>query len=173
MQRSVRPVAASSRSLANATRRSNHSLVSASTIYSPTVDAVRDHLTTFTANVALFLLTTSIPPASLSPILDAIRSACPNAVGSFSSSAPGAAPSLSIARFDSTARIWYDPQVGRPPAEVGRWQRPASQRPLMEEDRKGDRIGELRSELDGGRGWEQVWEPERAIAPIEELNGLE
>lgn len=43
----------------------------------------------------------------------------------------------------------------------------------MEEDRKGDRIGELRSELDGGRGWEQVWEPERAIAPIEELNGLE
>jgi hypothetical protein len=63
--------------------------------------------------------------------------------------------------------------VGRPPAEVGRWQRPASIRPITEEDRKGDRIDELRGELDGGKGWDKVWEPEREIAPIRDLEGVE
>ena len=153
--------------------RSLSQLVSASTIHSPTPEAVQEHLSTSTSETALFLLSTSTPPASLSPILEAIQAACPQSVGSFSSSSPGAAPTLSIARFSKGAKVWYDSQVGRAPAEVGRWQRPASLRPITEEDRKGDRIGELRNELDGGKGWDKVWEPEREIAPIRDLENVE
>lgn len=173
--------------------RNFSSLISAETIYSPSPSFLEEHVANtstsstggsgrdgVTDEIALFLLSTSIPSSSLSPLLSAIRARWPESIGSFSSSAPSAEPSLSIARFkrSDSLSLWYDPQVGRAPAEVGRWQRHQDGR-VTTEDQKGDRIGELDVGVgvglggNGERDWDKIWQPERDVERIADLEGLQ
>jgi hypothetical protein len=143
----------------------------AHTIFSPTPAAVEAFLAKNpapTKSSSLYLLSTSIPPSDLSPILVSLQKHLSSSVGSFCTSSPGGPSSLSIVTFPE-ARTWRSDLSGRPPPEVGRWHRPREE---TAEDRKGRLEGEglLAQET---HGWDKMWEPDSGSERIPDLDGVE
>ncbi|OCF57225.1 hypothetical protein L486_04681 [Kwoniella mangroviensis CBS 10435] len=140
----------------------------AQTFFSPTPEYVSSHLAK-TTDPSIFLLSTSLQ--HLSQHLPVIQNHLPNSIGSFSITPPGHEPTLSIATFSDDARIFRSDLTGRPPAEVGRFQRPSSQRSQREEDLKGTGQGQAEALL-AGEGWAGMWKGEAREQRIAELEGV-
>lgn len=156
--------------------RSIHTGTHAHTLLHPTPSSLTSYLSSHPPSPSsplMYLLSTSIPPSILSPLMTTLQS-IPNSIGSFSNSPPNSGPSLSIASFNG-GRTIRTGKTGRPGAEVGKWQRP---NPTPEgrwgEDRKGGIEGDLgmRREMGEGGGWEEVWRAELEVDRIPELEGL-
>ena len=142
------------------------------TIYSPTPEALDKHLSespVAKSSKSFYLLSTSLAPSSLEPLLAVLQSRLPSAIGSFSASVPGREPSISLATFDDHVTVFRSQLTGRKPAEVGRWQRPGHQ--TTEEDRRGSRIAD--DEVLMKEGWNGLWDPSEVDHHIPELEGVE
>lgn len=136
--------------------------VHAHTLSSPTPASLKSHLdslplTWASSEGVLFSFSTSIPAASITPLLD-ILAAHPNAVGSFHLSA-SQAPEVSVASFtpehgEAPVQSWHLSETGRAPPAVGKWQRPGAEKYV--EDDAGDAIGSLEDRLKDG-GWDGLW----------------
>ena len=140
-----------------------------STIYSPTPSFLTSHLSNLPPTaLTLYLLSTTLPHL---PALSSVLRDLPNSVGSFHTT-PNE-PSIALASFIPDApgevKLFRSELVGRPPVEVGRWQRPSTQRGPDDERGRG---GELVQELSEG-GWDAVWEERQGSERIPELEGFE
>ncbi|WVR07518.1 hypothetical protein IAU60_004560 [Kwoniella sp. DSM 27419] len=146
----------------------------AQTFYSPTADFLETHLARHPASpgsTSAFLLSTSLP--DLPGHLAVLQKHLPTYIGSFSTTAPGQEPTIALATFsDAEIRVFRSDLTGRPPAEVGRFQRPESQREKREEDLKGLGQGEAEARL-AGEGWAGMWRSELAVERIAELEGVQ
>jgi hypothetical protein len=159
------------RKLTSPARRSIHT--TAQTIYSPTPTFLETYLTSnrpHGTSSSLYLLSTSISPSTLSPLLKTIQSYLPNSVGSFSlPPSPDSESSLSILTISNTkSRTFRSGLTGRPAVEVGRWQRP-----------KGESLGDTKGREEGGiedvwgkEGWAGVWKEGEGLERIDELEGF-
>ncbi|WVW85579.1 hypothetical protein I302_107617 [Kwoniella bestiolae CBS 10118] len=139
----------------------------AQTFFSPTPEYVSANLF-HTTDPSLFLLSTSLQ--HLPQHLSTLQTHLPNSIGSFSITPAGHEPTLSVATF-SDARIFRSDLTGRPPAEVGRFQRPESQRILRGEDLKGSGQGQAEALL-AGEGWAGLWKGETTHQRIPDLEGV-
>ncbi|WWC90670.1 uncharacterized protein L201_005606 [Kwoniella dendrophila CBS 6074] len=144
----------------------------AQTFLSPTPEFVASHLSQSTSpsSASIFLLSTSLQ--QLPQHLPILQKHLPNSIGSFSITPAGQESTLSLATFSDNARIFRSNLTGRPPAEVGRFQRPESQRVQREEDLKGAGQGQAEALL-AGEGWAGMWKGEIAEQRIPELEGIE
>ncbi|WWC63339.1 uncharacterized protein I303_105939 [Kwoniella dejecticola CBS 10117] len=144
----------------------------AQTFFSPTPEHVESNLAQHpTPNSTwLFLLSTSLE--NLPRHLPILQKHLPNSIGSFSVTPPGQEPTISVATFPEDVRIFRSALTGRPPAEVGRFQRPESQRVQREEDLKGAGQGQAEALL-AGEGWAGMWKGEAITERIGELEGVE
>jgi hypothetical protein len=121
-----------------------------------------------TQSSSLYLLSTSIPPSHLSPILASLQKHLSSSVGAFCTSSPGGPSSLSFVTFPE-ARTWRSELSGRPPPEVGRWHRPREE---TVDDRKGRSEGEG-LHVQETKGWDGLWEPDTGSERIPDLDGVE
>ncbi|WWC71530.1 uncharacterized protein I206_105488 [Kwoniella pini CBS 10737] len=142
------------------------------TFFSPTPSYVESHIAQHakTDSTSLFLLSTSLE--NLPQHLPILQKYLPNSIGSFSITPPGQEPTLSLASFSESVQTFRSNLTGRPPAEVGRFQRPQTQRNQREEDLKGAGPGEAEALL-AGEGWAGMWKGEAAIERISELEGID
>lgn len=156
------------------TSRHRNQSTTAHTLFNPSADSLTAHLSNHPPSPSsplLYLLSTSIPSHHLNALIPTLQ-AIPNSIGSFSISPPNTEPTLSLATFSGGgARTFRTDLVGRPGAEVGRWQRPLPGG-RWEEDRKGSVEGDLAGLKPGGGGWDEVWRAERGVDRLQELEGL-
>lgn len=142
----------------------------AHTLFNPSADSLTAHLGLHPPSPStplLYLLSTSTPPHRLSALIPTLQ-AIPNSIGSFSTSPAGSEPEPTLSLLSLPgAKAFRTDLVGRPGAEVGRWQRPRPLELPWEEDRKGDREGDLVE-----KGWDEVWRAERGVGRLSELEGL-
>ncbi|WRT68443.1 uncharacterized protein IL334_005419 [Kwoniella shivajii] len=145
----------------------------AQTFFSPTPEYVRSRLRSppSSESTSVFLLSTSLQ--ELPELLPILQQHTPNNIGSFSVTAPGTEATLSVATFSKDdVHIFRSKSSGRPPAEVGRFQRPETQRIQREEDMKGTGQGEAEATL-AGEGWAGMWKGELSVERIPELEGVD
>ncbi|KAK8854772.1 hypothetical protein IAR55_003511 [Kwoniella newhampshirensis] len=153
----------------------------AQTFYSPTPEFLADHLAqnplpSLSQSTSVFLLSTTL--SSLPQTLLILQTFFPNHIASFSITLPGQEPTLSLATFSPSrsgeeVTTWRSESSGRPPAEVGRFQRPERQRDqLRAEEEKGKEQGEAEQRL-AGEGWAGMWRSESDVGRIEQLEGVE
>ncbi|KAL1407358.1 hypothetical protein Q8F55_006780 [Vanrija albida] len=146
--------------------------VHAHTLSSPTPSSLKAHLSALPLTWAsseglLFSFSTSLPAASITPLLD-ILAAHPNAVGSFHLS-PTQTPEVSVSTFtpekgEAAVKSWHLSETGRAPPSVGKWRRPGEQEYV--EDDAGDSIGSLEDRLKDG-GWDGLWKAQGESARID------
>ncbi|ORY35549.1 hypothetical protein BCR39DRAFT_510672 [Naematelia encephala] len=181
------------------TRSSLSSGILAQTLYSPTVASLTSFLTNSprippstsrsgsTSTSTLYLLSTSLEslptliPILQSHLISSDASYRSESIGSFSTCPPGCEPTLSILTVP-TLKVFRTSLSGRPPAQVGRYQRPFNPSETgegkkgREEDKKGSEIGEG-SDFGFGKGnnegWDGFWRAERGIERMEELEGID
>ncbi|WWD19082.1 hypothetical protein CI109_103540 [Kwoniella shandongensis] len=169
----------SSRRALSLARRALHTR--AQTYYSPTPDFLAEHLASnplpsLSKSTSLFLLSTTLPHLAQNLLI--LQTFFPNHIASFSITPPGSEPTLSLATFtpDESAgegvKVWRSDLSGRPPAEVGRFQRPEKQREEQRvEEAKGKEQGEAEMRL-AGEGWAGMWRGENEVGRIEALEGV-
>jgi hypothetical protein len=174
------------------------------TIRNPTASSISKHLESLnlsSSSVGLYLLHPELK--DISSVLSTVQQGlgqCSSSIGSFAQSVTRAQPSgqdhaeapfVTIATFTPekpTEKLYpfRSTLVGRPPASVGRWHRPALSVPsstadptdhlsypargeTRNEDRKGEEVGEIERALLGSlgyekgesMGWEGLWRSER------------
>ncbi|WVF72838.1 hypothetical protein IAT40_007656 [Kwoniella sp. CBS 6097] len=143
------------------------------TYYSPTLDFLETHLAQQSIeadSTSVFLLSTSLP--NLPQHLSTLQKHFPSYIGSFSVTPPDHEPTISLATFSQAdIRIFRCELTGRPPAEVGRFQRPEQQRTKRAEDLKGSGQGEVEDALIG-QGWAGLWKSENPVERIPDLEGV-
>ncbi|WVR00037.1 hypothetical protein IAU59_007179 [Kwoniella sp. CBS 9459] len=166
---------ASARSWIRPSKRLLHT--QAYTYYSPTTELLETHLAQQSIkpdSTSVFLLSTSLQ--NLPRHLSALQKHLPSYIGSFSITPSDHEPTISLATFsgaaDGEVRIFRSELTGRPPAEVGRFQRPEQQRTKRAEDLKGSGQGEVEDALIG-QGWAGLWRSENAVERIPDLEGVQ
>ncbi|OCF37967.1 hypothetical protein I317_03928 [Kwoniella heveanensis CBS 569] len=155
-------------------RQANRSLYTqACTFYSPSPQFLQAHLAQQTKkpdSTSVFLLSTSLP--DLPQHLSVLQKHLPSYIGSFSIAPPDHEPTISLATFsDGELRVFRSELTGRPPAEVGRFQRPEQQRTKRAEDLKGLGQGEVEDALIG-QGWAGLWRSENPVQRIPDLEDV-
>lgn len=141
----------------------------AHTLYSPTPTSLQSFLScnpVSSTSTTLYVLSTSL--THLPDLLSSLQRHLPSSIGSFSSSPPNSPPSLSIATFDH-GQIFRSDLSGRPPAEVGHWQRASHEG--YAEDRKGSEAGDVEATRKE-EGWAGLWRGETEVGPITDLEGV-
>ncbi len=138
---------------------------------SPTSNSLRSFLSLnppSPSSTSLYLLSTSLP--HVPDLLSALQT-LPSSIGSFSSHPLDAPPSLSIATFESGVGIFRSGLSGRPPAEVGRRQRPTEVVEGYAEDKKGNEQGDVES-MRREEGWAGLWKGGVGGGRIEALEAV-
>ncbi|KAK4688819.1 hypothetical protein P7C73_g1290, partial [Tremellales sp. Uapishka_1] len=146
------------------------------TLLSPTPASLQQHLALHPphpSSTTLYLLSTSLPPASLPRILTTLQ-ATPRSVGSFSSTPPNAPPSISLLTLipdNEEIKVIYTAKSGRRPNEVGRYQR-VNQPASSVEELKGTNAGDMERAKREGEGWSGLWKEDDA-GLVDELKGVD
>jgi hypothetical protein len=179
-------------------RRQLH--VNTHTLFAPTTRDVTDHLQSCQLkpeSVILYLLHPELE--DISSIVTSLQQSSNPSIGSIALNAPRPSdtPTVSIATFTPTkphekVTIFRSDLVGRPDAQVGKWQRDPMLRDTMttadgkknkrQEDRKGEEVGEMERVMlglgvSGGSGhsagsgkdhtvmgWDALWRSGRDVA---------